>query len=60
MQDAFLHWHADRQWIKVPEAWLTKVITNLCLDGTRPAGRADGAGAVEVAGELVPLGVVAG
>ncbi|MER6004527.1 sigma factor [Nonomuraea angiospora] len=41
MQDAFLHWQAaDRQRIKVPEAWLTKVITNLCLDGTRPAGRA--------------------
>ncbi|WP_426503454.1 sigma-70 family RNA polymerase sigma factor [Dactylosporangium sp. McL0621] len=33
VQDAFLHWQAaDRQQIKVPEAWLTRVATNLCLD----------------------------
>jgi len=38
VQDAFLHWHtADRQRIKVPEAWLTKVVTNLCLDRLRSA-----------------------
>jgi len=38
MQDAFLHWQAaDRQRIKVPEAWLTKVVTNLCLDRLRSA-----------------------
>jgi RNA polymerase sigma-70 factor (ECF subfamily) len=38
MQDAFLHWQAaDRQQIKLPEAWLTKVVTNLCLDRLRSA-----------------------
>ncbi|MDH6604738.1 RNA polymerase sigma factor (sigma-70 family) [Streptomyces sp. SAI-208] len=38
VQDAFLHWQAaDRQRIIVPEAWLTKVVTNLCLDRLRSA-----------------------
>ncbi|MER7581123.1 sigma-70 family RNA polymerase sigma factor [Kitasatospora sp. NPDC097691] len=38
VQDAFLHWQAaDRERIKVPEAWLTKVVTNLCLDRLRSA-----------------------
>ncbi|MEV4069896.1 sigma-70 family RNA polymerase sigma factor [Nonomuraea fuscirosea] len=38
VQDAFLHWQAaDRQRIRVPEAWLTKVVTNLCLDLLRSA-----------------------
>ncbi|MDO3705736.1 sigma-70 family RNA polymerase sigma factor [Micromonospora sp. C28SCA-DRY-2] len=38
VQDAFLHWQAaDRQRIRVPEAWLTKVVTNLCLDRLRSA-----------------------
>ncbi|MEV0811219.1 sigma-70 family RNA polymerase sigma factor [Micromonospora sp. NPDC050200] len=38
VQNAFLHWQAaDRQRIKVPEAWLTKVVTNLCLDRLRSA-----------------------
>ncbi|MFG2847142.1 sigma-70 family RNA polymerase sigma factor [Kitasatospora sp. NPDC048296] len=38
VQDAFVHWQAaDRQRIKVPEAWLTKVVTNLCLDRLRSA-----------------------
>ncbi|MEU8350362.1 sigma-70 family RNA polymerase sigma factor [Streptomyces sp. NPDC048845] len=38
VQDAFLHWQAaDRQRIKLPEAWLTKVVTNLCLDRLRSA-----------------------
>ncbi|WP_230193458.1 sigma-70 family RNA polymerase sigma factor [Streptomyces coriariae] len=38
VQDTFLHWQAaDRQRIKVPEAWLTKVVTNLCLDRLRSA-----------------------
>ncbi|MFD7557381.1 sigma-70 family RNA polymerase sigma factor [Streptomyces sp. NPDC059835] len=38
VQDTFLHWQAaDRQQIKVPEAWLTKVATNLCLDRLRSA-----------------------
>ncbi|WP_350275628.1 sigma-70 family RNA polymerase sigma factor [Kribbella sp. HUAS MG21] len=38
VQDAFLHWQAaDPQRIKVPEAWLTKVVTNLCLDRLRSA-----------------------
>ncbi|MGW7329412.1 sigma-70 family RNA polymerase sigma factor [Streptomyces sp. NPDC054840] len=38
VQDAFLHWQAaDRQQIEVPEAWLAKVVTNLCLDRLRSA-----------------------
>ncbi|GAA3513342.1 sigma-70 family RNA polymerase sigma factor [Actinocatenispora rupis] len=38
VQDAFLHWQAaDREQIKVPEAWLTKVVANLCLDRLRSA-----------------------
>ncbi|MGI5330269.1 sigma-70 family RNA polymerase sigma factor [Actinomadura nitritigenes] len=38
VQDAFLHWQAaDRHRIKVPEAWLTKVVTHLCLDRLRSA-----------------------
>ncbi|MER7000444.1 sigma-70 family RNA polymerase sigma factor [Streptomyces sp. NPDC000410] len=38
VQDTFLQWQAaDRQRIKVPEAWLTKVATNLCLDRLRSA-----------------------
>ncbi|THV22832.1 RNA polymerase sigma factor SigJ [Glycomyces paridis] len=32
-QEAFLRWQAaDRERIDVPEAWLTKVVTNLCLN----------------------------
>ncbi|MEU5873859.1 sigma-70 family RNA polymerase sigma factor [Glycomyces sp. NPDC047369] len=38
VQDAFLRWHAaDRDRIDVPEAWLTKVTTNLALDRLRSA-----------------------
>jgi DNA-directed RNA polymerase specialized sigma24 family protein len=38
VQEAFLRWQsADRRRIKVPEAWLTKVVTNLCLDRLRSA-----------------------
>ncbi|MFE1895632.1 sigma-70 family RNA polymerase sigma factor [Streptomyces yangpuensis] len=38
VQDAFLHWQAtDRDRIRVPQAWLTKVVTNLCLDRLRSA-----------------------
>ncbi|MFJ5559115.1 sigma-70 family RNA polymerase sigma factor [Streptomyces sp. NPDC093250] len=38
VQDAFLRWQAaDRERIAVPEAWLTKVVTNLCLDRLRSA-----------------------
>ncbi|MFD2349643.1 sigma-70 family RNA polymerase sigma factor [Nonomuraea ferruginea] len=37
-QDAFLRWQAaDRDRIEVPEAWLTKIVTNLCLDRLRSA-----------------------
>jgi RNA polymerase sigma factor (sigma-70 family) len=33
VQDTFLRWHgADVARIEVPEAWLTKVLTNLCLN----------------------------
>jgi RNA polymerase sigma-70 factor (ECF subfamily) len=38
VQDAFLRWDAaDRDHIDVPEAWLTKVVTNLSLDRLRSA-----------------------
>ncbi|QKG20756.1 sigma-70 family RNA polymerase sigma factor [Actinomadura verrucosospora] len=38
VQDAFLRWQAaDHRRIEVPEAWLTKVVTNLCLDRLRSA-----------------------
>lgn len=38
VQDAYLRWQAaDRRRIEVPEAWLTKVVTNLCLDRIRSA-----------------------
>ncbi|CAM5584743.1 DNA-directed RNA polymerase sigma-70 factor OS=Kitasatospora aureofaciens OX=1894 GN=GCM10010502_63360 PE=3 SV=1 [Kitasatospora aureofaciens] len=38
VQEAFLRWQAaDRDQIEVPEAWLTKVVTNLCLDRLRSA-----------------------
>ncbi|MEU2576356.1 sigma-70 family RNA polymerase sigma factor [Streptomyces anulatus] len=38
VQDTFLRWQAaDRERIEVPEAWLTKVATNLCLDRLRSA-----------------------
>src|SRR5688500_4900846 len=38
VQDAFLRWQAaDRIRIDVPEAWLTKVVTHLCLDRLRSA-----------------------
>jgi RNA polymerase sigma-70 factor (ECF subfamily) len=38
VQDTFLRWQAaDRDRIEVPEAWLTKVVTNLCLDRLRSA-----------------------
>jgi RNA polymerase sigma factor (sigma-70 family) len=48
VQDAFLRWQAaDRQRIEVPEAWLTKVVANLCLDrlGSAQARRERTAGA---------------
>ncbi|WP_203859107.1 RNA polymerase sigma factor SigJ [Plantactinospora mayteni] len=33
VQDTFLRWQAaDREHIETPEAWLTKVLTNLCLN----------------------------
>ncbi|MDT9689153.1 sigma-70 family RNA polymerase sigma factor [Streptomyces sp. P9(2023)] len=38
VQDTFLRWQAaDREHVEVPEAWLTKVATNLCLDRLRSA-----------------------
>ncbi|MFV2208988.1 sigma-70 family RNA polymerase sigma factor [Actinomadura sp. LOL_016] len=38
VQDAFLRWQAaDRGLIEVPEAWLTTIVTNLCLDRLRSA-----------------------
>ncbi|MEU8895803.1 sigma-70 family RNA polymerase sigma factor [Nocardia sp. NPDC048505] len=48
VQEAFLRWHAaDREYVEVPEAWLTKIVTNLALDRLRSAAarreRASGA-----------------
>ncbi|MFI8878573.1 sigma-70 family RNA polymerase sigma factor [Streptomyces sp. NPDC055243] len=38
VQDTFLRWQAaDRARVEVPEAWLTKVVTHLCLDRLRSA-----------------------
>ncbi|MFD9542290.1 sigma-70 family RNA polymerase sigma factor [Streptomyces sp. NPDC060022] len=38
VQDTFLRWQAaDHDRVEVPEAWLTKVVTNLCLDRLRSA-----------------------
>ncbi|GGT04153.1 sigma-70 family RNA polymerase sigma factor [Streptomyces chromofuscus] len=38
VQDTFLRWQAaDHARVEVPEAWLTKVVTNLCLDQLRSA-----------------------
>ncbi|MEV5886642.1 sigma-70 family RNA polymerase sigma factor [Streptomyces sp. NPDC052020] len=38
VQDTFLRWQAaDRERVEAPEAWLTKVVTNLCLDRLRSA-----------------------
>ncbi|SIO90957.1 putative RNA polymerase ECF-subfamily sigma factor [Nocardiopsis sp. JB363] len=38
VQDAYLRWQAaDLEHIEVPEAWLTKVVTNLALDRLRSA-----------------------
>ncbi|MGY0499140.1 sigma-70 family RNA polymerase sigma factor [Nocardia sp. FBN12] len=38
VQDAFLRWQAaDPAFIEVPEAWLTKIVTNLALDRLRSA-----------------------
>ncbi|MER6746506.1 sigma-70 family RNA polymerase sigma factor [Streptomyces fungicidicus] len=38
VQDTFLRWQAaDRERIETPEAWLTKVVTNLCIDRLRSA-----------------------
>lgn len=38
VQDAFLRWQAaDRDYIEVPEAWLTRVVTNLSIDRLRSA-----------------------
>ncbi|MFI7115038.1 RNA polymerase sigma-70 factor [Amycolatopsis sp. NPDC049868] len=33
VQDTFLRWQsADREYVETPEAWLTKVLTNICLN----------------------------
>jgi RNA polymerase sigma-70 factor (ECF subfamily) len=38
VQDAFLRWQAaDREYVEMPEAWLTKIVTNLALDRLRSA-----------------------
>ncbi|GHH73161.1 RNA polymerase sigma factor SigJ [Promicromonospora soli] len=38
VQETFLRWEAaDREQVRVPEAWLTRVLTNLCLTQLRSA-----------------------
>ncbi|MGW5441200.1 RNA polymerase sigma factor SigJ [Nocardia asteroides] len=38
VQDAFLRWQAaDHDYVEVPEAWLTKIVTNLAVDRLRSA-----------------------
>ncbi|QIS15524.1 sigma-70 family RNA polymerase sigma factor [Nocardia arthritidis] len=38
VQDAFLRWQAaDQQYLDAPEAWLTRIVTNLALDRLRSA-----------------------
>ncbi|WP_067834765.1 sigma-70 family RNA polymerase sigma factor [Nocardia lijiangensis] len=38
VQDAYLRWQAaDQEYVEVPEAWLTKIVTNLALDRLRSA-----------------------
>jgi len=38
VQEAYLRWEAaDREQIRVPDAWLTRVLTNLCLTQLRSA-----------------------
>ncbi|KAF0846802.1 sigma-70 family RNA polymerase sigma factor [Nocardia caishijiensis] len=38
VQDAFLRWQAvERDHVEVPEAWLTKIVTNLAIDRLRSA-----------------------
>src|SRR3954451_1348911 len=38
VQDAYLRWRAaDHDRIQVPEAWLSKIVTNVCLDRLRAA-----------------------
>ncbi|MEV0952777.1 RNA polymerase sigma-70 factor [Promicromonospora sp. NPDC050249] len=38
VQETFLRWEAaDREQIRVPEAWLTRVLTNLCLTQLKSA-----------------------
>jgi RNA polymerase sigma-70 factor (ECF subfamily) len=38
VQDAYLRWQAaDQEYIETPEAWLTKIVTNLALDRLRSA-----------------------
>ncbi|MEV0685674.1 sigma factor [Nocardia sp. NPDC050378] len=33
VQDTFLRWHAaDHEFVETPAAWLTKVLTNICLN----------------------------
>lgn len=33
VQETYLRWQAaDREYVRTPEAWLTKVLTNLCLN----------------------------
>lgn len=33
VQDTFIRWHAaDREYVDTPEAWLTNVLTNICLN----------------------------
>ncbi|BAL88535.1 putative RNA polymerase ECF-subfamily sigma factor [Actinoplanes missouriensis 431] len=57
VQDAFLRWQAaDRDRVEVPEAWLTKIVTNLALDRLRSAA----ARRERAAGDWLPEPLLAG
>ncbi len=33
VQDTFVRWHAaDHEFVETPDAWLTKALTNICLN----------------------------
>lgn len=57
VQDTFLRWQAaDREHVEVPAAWLTKVLTNICLNQLTSAR----AKRVSYVGQWLPEPVLAG
>ncbi|NKY86802.1 RNA polymerase sigma factor SigJ [Nocardia veterana] len=57
VQDTFVRWHAaDREYVDTPEAWLTKVLTNICLNQLTSAR----ARREDYVGQWLPEPIVAG